>query len=302
MASTNEKTDTYKPAGFSRDFFAADEPSLNVEMVAATHPGKVRERNEDHYAVIRRTRSCEMLLTNLPADDVAFVDDRAYGILVADGVGGAKFGDFASQLVLETIFQSASLATNWLMKFKSLDAQEVQQRIDAYVSRIREAFREHTEVDPEKRVMGTTLTAAYLLPPHAIIAHIGDSRAYLARGGILTQITRDHTLAQAFIDAGANQEDVYKCRHILINSLDGIREEVVAEIMHVELVAGDRLLLCTDGLSDLVDAAQIASILSSNDLQTACNKLIESALDEGGKDNITVVLCDLSEPLSDEKS
>ncbi len=295
MTSAYEDTKDNFQTDNSQDFFAADEPTLNVELAASTHPGKVRERNEDHYAVIRRTRRCEMLMTNLPDNDVAFVENHAYGLLVADGVGGAKFGDFASQLVLETIFHAAGLATNWLMKFKSLDAQEVQSRIDAYVSRIQDSFRQHANLDPDKRQMGSTLTAAYLLPPHAIVAHVGDSRAYLLRDGVLTQITRDHTLAQAYLEGGAKLEDVKGCRHILINSLDGMRDEIVVEVMHVELQTGDRLLLCTDGLSDLVDADSMISVLSSNPLYIASEKLVELALDEGGKDNITVVLCAFSD-------
>jgi serine/threonine protein phosphatase PrpC len=205
MTDINEETKADFQTDFGRDFFADDQPVLQVEIAAATHVGKVRERNEDHYAVLRRTRGCEMLLTNL-ANEQEFTEDHAYVLLVADGVGGSQFGDLASELAIESLLQAARLATSWIMKFKDLDGQECQKRIGAYVDRIQDEFRKHGLMDPAKQHMGTTLTGAYLVPPHAIIAHIGDSRAYLFRDGLLTQVTRDQTLSQAFIDAGVEKE------------------------------------------------------------------------------------------------
>jgi protein phosphatase len=294
MSNPGEDTiDWVVPRTFADHFFAPDGPRFDVDLAAATHPGKVRSRNEDHYAVFRRTRSCEILSTNLELDESTFVDDQVYCLVVADGMGGAAFGDFASQLALSTMLELARRATSWVMKFTDLDAQEVRHRVDAYVDQIHKKLRDCSRADPRLRGMGTTLTCAYLLPPHAVFLHIGDSRAYLYRGGQLNQITRDQTLAQDMVDMGAAAEDVKRFGNLLTNSLGGEKDHVKAEVIHVELQAEDRLLLCTDGLNKMVDDATIAEVLKTGELQTACDQLVQVALDRGGKDNLTVVLCDL---------
>ena len=295
MTDINEETKADFGSEFGRDFFADDRPALQVKIAAATHVGLVRERNEDHYAVLRRTRGCEMLLTNLVKHH-EFADDHAYVVLVADGIGGSQFGDLASELAIETLINAARQATSWVMKFKDLDAQDCRERANAYVDQIQDAFRQQGLVDPQKSQMGTTLTCAYLVPPHAIFSQIGDSRAYLFRDGILTQLTRDQTLSQVFIDAGVEQEKVQGFGNVLMNSLGGRRDQVDVEMLHLELVAGDQLLLCSDGLTDLVAEEAIAGILSRCQQQSACDKLVQSALDAGGNDNITVVVCELSDP------
>ena len=294
MTDINEETKADFQTEFGRDFFADDTPGLNVKVAAASHVGKVRRRNEDHYAVLRRRRGCEMMLSNL-AKNYEYSDDLAYVLLVADGVGGYQFGDLASELAIETLLHAARLATSWVMKFKDLDAQDCRQRIEAYVDQIQDAFRRYAVMDPETTQMGTTLTGAYLVPPHAIIVNIGDSRAYLFRDGVLSQVTRDQTLSQAFIDAGAEKQKVQMFGNVLMNSLGGSRDQVDVEVQHLELQAGDQLLLCSDGLSDMVDDEAIASILSKQKLQSSCDELVEAALEAGGKDNITVIVCALAD-------
>jgi protein phosphatase len=281
------------PKKFADHFFAPDGPKFEVGLAAATHPGKVRPRNEDHYAVFRRTRGCEILSTNLKLDTLTFVDDHAYCMVVADGMGGAAFGDFASQLALSTMLELARRATSWVMKFTDLDAQEVRDRVSAYVDQIQKTLRDCSRADPRLRGMGTTLTCAYLLPPHVVFLHVGDSRAYLHRGGQLKQITRDQTLAQDMVDMGAAPEDVKRFGNLLTNSFGGEKDHVRAEVIHAELQAKDRLLLCTDGLNKMVDDQAIAEILETGEVQRACDQLVQAALERGGKDNITVVLCDL---------
>ena len=294
MPNSEKDTVVDVRGNFNHGFFASKSHGFNIGLVAATHVGKKRLRNEDHYAVFRRTRNCEMLMSNLPSDDVAFVKDEAFGILVADGIGGAEFGDFASQLAIETLLQAAGLATSWIMRFKDLDSQQIQERAAAYVDRIQSAFRHYVDEEPGKRTMGTTLTSAYLIPPHAIFAHIGDSRAYVFRKGKLTQITRDQTLAQSLIDAGAPPSQVKGLGHVLVNSLGIGRDQVDAEVKHVELSSGDRLLLCTDGLTDMVEDEVISETLAEENLQTACDVLLDLALNAGGKDNITLVICEIT--------
>ncbi len=292
MSDPLQDTVSFSPTeAFAERFFAPPVPPLSIEFGAATHPGRVRPNNEDHYAVVRRNRSSELLLTNLDTTDLTFTDDHAYILVVADGMGGANFGEFASSLALRTMFQLASQATSWVMKLTDFDRQHVRQRVGAYVQRMQAALREFTLHNPRFAGMGTTWTLAYLLPPHAIVVHVGDSRAYLFRDGELIQITHDETMAQAFIDAGLAPESVKKFGHILLNSFGGDKEEVCAQIHQIEFGPGDQLLLCTDGLSDMVSDDALAQQLQRRAKpQAACDALVSRALENGGKDNVTVVL------------
>lgn len=294
MAAFDEETVEFKiQKSFAEQFFAAHESRLEIRPAAATHVGKVRKRNEDHHAVIRSTRSRELLFTNLPKDVIAFPDDEVYGLIVADGIGGAASGDFASQLAVQTLFELTGRATSWVMKITDLNAQEIYQRVEAYISEIQKTLRTYGEANPEFAGMGTTWTSAHILGRHAIVVHIGDSRAYLYRDSELQIITRDQTLGQEMEDIGMPEEDVRRFRNILTNSLGGQSETVPAEVFHFEIEPGDRLLLCTDGLSDMVAAPLIAEVLGCESTpQSACDQLVERALDAGGTDNITVVLCD----------
>ncbi len=281
----------------SSEFFAPDHPPMDVRLGAATHPGNVRPHNEDHYAVFRRMRSCEMLLTNLPQDCSEFISDHSYGLMIADGMGGHAFGEVASKLALQTVFELFSRATSWVMKYTDLDGHEFQGRVDAYVKQIRQTFRKYGQADPNLSRMGTTLTAAFLLPPHVLFVNVGDSRAYVFRNGKLDQVTRDHTVAQQMIDAGSAPSAVRRFRHILTNSLGahGHGDHESAEVFHGDLLPGDRLLLCSDGLSDMADDPSIAAVMSNADPQTTCDLLVQLALERGGRDNVTVIVCDLLE-------
>lgn len=294
MSASENDTQVDARGNFKYNFFAHKGDEYHVELVATSHVGKKRMRNEDHYAVFSRTRNCEMLMSNLPSDDIAVVQDNAYGLVVADGIGGAEFGDFASQLAIETLLQAAELATSWVMKFKDLDVQQIRERAAAYVDRIQDAFRQYGMEEPGKKTMGTTLTAAYLMPPNAIVAHIGDSRVYIWRAGKLTQITKDQTLAQSLIDAGASEEKVRGFGNVLVNSLGSGRDEIDADVTHVEMESEDRILVCTDGLTDMVSDELISKALSEDNLQTACDVLLDAALQAGGKDNITLIIGKIS--------
>ena len=148
--------------------------------------------------------------------------------------------------------------------------------------------------DAELRGMGTTLTAARSFGRDLLITHVGDSRAYLLRAGRLHRLTRDHTYAQLLVDTGLLAPgDVAgsRHRHVLTNALGGSCEDVQVDTDRLQLEDGDRLLLCSDGLTDLVDDGTITDILReatrSND---ACERLVQRALENGGRDNVTVIV------------
>lgn len=270
--------------------FAGSQSKLVVQVASGTHQGKMRTRNEDHHAVIRRTRCAEMLSTNLPSDSWSFAKDEAYVLIVADGVGGAVSGDQASRLAVQTVLGVAENATSWMMKYHELEFDAFRARVEAYLEAIQKQFFDYAQRDPASSSMGTTLTAAVVLPPHALIVQIGDSRAYCLRDNQLQQLTRDQTLAQDLLDEGVAPEEARRYSNVLTNSLGGGANQVQAEIVHLELQANDRLMLCSDGLTDMVDDETIAQILADSEPQPACEQLIDRALDAGGKDNITVIV------------
>jgi protein phosphatase len=294
MATSNHDKDAAHPISherFTEKFFASSPHRMQLEFGAATHKGYVRAINEDHYVIVRRRRTNEIVRTNLPPDNLALSDDTAFGMIVADGMGGANFGEFASRLALQRMFELAQQATSWVMKYTDLDVQQIRLRVQAYVGEIQATLREYTDADPALAGMGTTWTSAHLLLPHVLVVHVGDSRAYLMHRGELHQITRDETVAQAYVDAGMDPSTVNKFRHLLLNSLGGDSDDVTAQIHQLEIEPGDKLLLCTDGLSGMVPDDQIASILQqSGTPQSACDMLISAALNSGGKDNVTAVL------------
>jgi len=194
-------------------------------------------------------------------------------------------------------FDLTDQASSWVMRLRSLAAQQIQERIDAYVTEMHRTLRTMGEADPELAGMGTTWTSIYVVGWNALVVQIGDSRAYLCRKQRLSQITRDQTLAQVLIDTGVPAEKTLGVKHILTNSLGGKSNVAVPSVDHVPLHDGDRLLLCTDGLTDHVSSNELAELLNSSlGPQPVCDALVQRALDHDGSDNITVVVADFHRP------
>jgi protein phosphatase len=155
---------------------------------------------------------------------------------------------------------------------------------------------------PRLAGMGTTLTVCYITGPELFVMHAGDSRAYLYRGGTLRRLTTDHTQAQRMIDSGLvapGSPEERKRRHVLTNVLGGPARDVDVDFDHHRLEDGDRLLLCTDGLTDLAEEPEIADLLERHPVPSnASHALIDLALERGAKDNVTAVIgrFEISEP------
>jgi protein phosphatase len=279
-------------------YFGPTAVPVHVEVGALSHAGKVRANNEDHFVVVRRRRSRDVLATNLPATLLRPVHDDAYALAVADGVGGAVFGEVASMLALQAGWELTAGAFKWHFKITESEAVELLEMLRVYGQLIHRRLQEASQADPRLRGMGTTITAAISIGLDAFLAHVGDSRAYLFRNGALELLTRDHTAAQQLVDAGAIGsvlEASRFLRHMLVNSLGGQRPEVEVDTRHVQLADGDALLVCSDGLTDMVPEAEIAEILRRGaEPQTAAQSLVQAALEQGGRDNVTVVLAKYS--------
>jgi PPM family protein phosphatase len=275
-------------------YFGPVTPEVRVDFGALSHPGKVRVQNEDHYAVVRRQRSREALLTNLPAGFLPRSSEEAYAMTVADGVGGAAFGELASRIVFRVAWELTGRAYKWSFKLTQEELAELAETVRIYGQLIHRELREHSAADPRMAGMATTLTSVLTAGCVGQVAHVGDSRAYLFRRGRMRQLTRDHTLAQRKVDEGSLsslEEASTLMRSVLTNCLGGDNVYVHVDVQPFQLGDGDRLLLCTDGLTDMVSAAEIAHTLSHvAEPQAACQALVDLALDHGGKDNVTVVL------------
>lgn len=287
---------------FPSRFFGPGQPPVRVEFGAVSHPGKVRSNNEDHFLIQRHRRTLSVLSTNLPEelrhDDR--VDEDAYCLAVADGMGGVAFGELASALALRTLTDLVLSAIKWSVKLTRREIAEADQKIQAYYDLIDQSLIDRSWSEPRTAGMGTTLTAAYTVGPMAFIAHAGDSRAYHFRESRLQRLTHDHTLAQELADVGAiDPEEIatHRLRNTLTNYLGGPREGVQPQVIHQRLADGDRLLLCTDGLTDLVCDEEISTLLKRHGSpQDACQALVDLALERGGKDNVTVLVGQYSVP------
>jgi protein phosphatase len=267
---------------------------FQVELAALSHPGKNRTRNEDRYLVLRMERSLKTVSTNLPEAALPRkLDETAYGMLVADGMGTMPAGDLASALAVRKLVELVIKTPDWIMKMNRRKAAVVKRRMTERFRQVDEALRQRAEKNPRLEGMSTTLTVACSLCADLFLGHIGNSRAYLLRGRVLHQLTRDHTLAQAMIDAGIGEAKnviVRGMRRVLTASLGTARPQVDPQVQHLKLCHGDQLLLCTSGLTESVDTETIRTILrSASSAEEACRALIENALSDGG-DNVTVVL------------
>lgn len=268
---------------------------MRVAFGARTHPGKVREQNEDNYLIVRRRRVRRVVRSSLPVELLPRPEQVAYSMAVADGIGGHAFGELASYLALRTGWDLGEDEVKWAVKMNDREARELTRKARVFFRLIHRTLHSTAVDQPRLRGMGTTLTIAYTVGARLFVLHAGDSRAYVSsRDGRLEQLTKDHTVGQALIDAGVAQPDspeVRRRRHALTNCLGGPALSVDVEVVQRQLEDGDRLLLCTDGLTDLVTDAEIAQHLAAHaDPDAACHALVEHALERGGKDNVTVVI------------
>jgi protein phosphatase len=269
--------------------------AVAVDAAGLTHTGLVRGSNEDHFLIGRLGRYFETVSTSLPPDDLpARADDASYSLIVADGMGGHAAGEVASRLAIREIMRLAFALPDWIVRLDDSTRDAAAARAQGRIEKLHELVVEGGQRDPELRGMGCSLTAARNLGRVLQIAHVGDSRAYLLRAGWLHRLTRDHTYVQALVDRGlmsTEEAATSRARHVLVNAVGGSADVVYVDVERVPLANGDRVLLCSDGLTDAVDDETIRTILAAAPTAAAaCDALVERALAGGGNDNITVVV------------
>ncbi len=239
-----------------------------MELVSLSDIGQVRSVNEDRC----------MTQGNINGLSIA---------IVADGMGGHNAGDIASQLAIDLVFEQLQSIS------VEMPIQTCMQLLHQAISQANQRIYELSNSNLEYRGMGTTLVVAVVYEKQFIIAHIGDSRAYLFQESRITQLTVDHSLVSELIKSGQispDEAEHHPRKHILTRAL-GTEIQIEVDMHRFDWMPGDVILLCTDGLSGLIDADQILHIVdSSQHLEEASHTLIHQALDAGGYDNITLAL------------
>ncbi|HET7824188.1 MAG TPA: Stp1/IreP family PP2C-type Ser/Thr phosphatase [Anaeromyxobacter sp.] len=252
-----------------------ESPTLRIEARGITDVGRRRDHNED-----------------------ALLVDEPLGLfIVADGMGGHAGGGTASRLAVETIQAAVRHAKEKEPEVfgsapESVEASPVPDVLREAVEEACAVIYRTAQGDPELAGMGTTVTAVLVDGRVAYVAHVGDSRCYLVRQGRIYQVSEDHSLVNEQLKAGAISADEAKhsrFKNIITRSV-GFEQQVQVDLMGLELEPGDALVVCCDGLSNLVDDPEILAVVGESTLDLAPGRLVALANDRGGDDNITVIV------------
>lgn len=270
-------------------------PSIAVDVAGLTDRGKVRSENQDHFLLARAGRFSRTLATSLPKGTVPDSSEvAAFVMIVADGMGGAAGGETASRTAITTLVHMILDTPDWMMKVDERSAQEILKRAANRYKALDAAIAERAKAEPALRGMGTTMTVAYSLDLDLFLAHVGDSRAYLLRQGVIRQLTRDHTQVQLLVEAGIltrEEAATHQLRNVLTSVLGGGKPLTEVELHRVKLAAGDALLLCTDGLHAEASEEEIAAALGgATSSIAACRSLLDLSMLHGAPDNVTLVV------------
>jgi len=255
-------------------------PVIRLSVAARSDVGRVRTSNEDSFTVAD-------LDTGLRIEDesaMTEMDVRERGVLmvVSDGMGGHAAGEVASALVVDSLRDSLGESGN----VESME-RLVEQAVQRANADVFEAAR-----DKSKEGMGATLTAVLVHKREAYIAEVGDSRAYVLRQGRLRQMTKDQSFVQVLLDSGAitsEQAKNFANKNWIVQAM-GLEPNVHVSLGRLQLRRGDRLLLCCDGLYNLVEDKELSEILADDNLSVACNRMIDLANERGGSDNVTAIV------------
>lgn len=266
---------------------------LRVIASGSTDKGRIRSNNQDQFIIATLTGTLWVEQSSFPQARVQCGTPQGHLFAVADGMGGHKGGEHASQLAVGAIETFLLGALGWLDRLSGHDTAVLDElrvalrRADATVAAAGRA-------QPELHEMGTTLTLAYSINDVLYLAHAGDSRCYLLRSGQLHQLTNDHTVTGELVAAGVIGEEAARThglRHLVTNVIGGGHPGVSVEVHKIDLGANDVVMLCSDGLTEVVNDDAIRQVLSTEPDPTTCaERLVYLANQGGGPDNITAVV------------
>jgi serine/threonine protein phosphatase PrpC len=272
----------------------APEQMLAVRSFGLTHPGKVRPKNEDQFLIAELSKTMWITQSSLPQPEMRRGAEQGHLFLVADGMGGHQAGEQASSLTLATIEAFMLDSLKWFFHLEGAEEKAVVSEFQTALRHADETLFAKAARHPELQGMGTTLTLAYGLGSELFVVHVGDSRCYLLRHDSLHRLTRDHTLIAELLQRGVLSPDEaarHPYRHVITNCVGGHEQGVEVEAHKLQLEPGDAILLCSDGLTDMLSDDAIHAIMhGEQDPRSACESLVAAANEQGGKDNITVIV------------
>ncbi len=258
-----------------------------MHVFGKTDVGRTREHNEDAYLIVDLTTNNSSLPT---APRTQGAGPKGSLFMVADGMGGAAAGEIASAMAVEAIL--AEIRANWVTS-AATDAEAFVLAIKTATKNANTQIFSYAAQHLEYRGMGTTATIAGLLGDTLYLAQVGDSRAYVVRRGVARQITKDQSLMQKLVEAGELTEEEAEHserRNIILQAL-GPEQNIRVDLTHQSVRRGDTLVICSDGLSSQVGKDAIADVVTEqDDIELACQELIDLANAKGGPDNITVII------------
>ncbi len=261
----------------------------DVDVAGLTHPGRVRDTNEDQFLIASVHQTLRVQDSSVPAASLGGLtsESRGYVFMVADGVGGRPDGEVASWTAVRAIAEHVTQTTR-VQALRGGAAQEAHFLEELQ----RSVAAGHAQVQAVAAGTATTFTMVVVVWPRAFLIHVGDSRCYRLRNGTLELLSQDQTMAAALVAAGALKEELAaesQWRHVLTSALGG--DEATPLTVPTDCLWDDVLLLCSDGLTKHVSDADIEAVLrEGQDAKTACQTLLDRALSAGGTDNITVVI------------
>lgn len=265
---------------------------VKVEFGAHSRVGAGRVTNEDHFLILRLGRHQEVVASTLPAADLPeLFDEHGYAIVVADGTGELGAGALASRVAISTLAHVAIHFGKWNLRVNARTAEDVANQAEFFYQRAAHAVERHGMSDPLLSGMTTTLTITFSAGDELFYAHVGDSHAYLFRDGELTRLTRYRSRDQSAADSAPRSTvDVSGLRHLLHDALGGGRGTPAVDVERVHLLDNDTILLCTDGLTAVLDEDSIAERLAHpRELNDLCKDLVDLAVSKGGGDATAVL-------------
>ena len=270
---------------------------LHIDASALSHVGTVRTQNEDQYLVANLTSAMEVVSATSCEERTYFGRKPASLFVVADGMGGHAAGEKASAIALASV---EAFVLDMLARLEPVGASSPAAMLEGAFRRADEAVHDKGQSRERLRGMGTTMTMALFQGRTVHLAHAGDSRAYLLRDGKLFRMTRDHTLVAELEAKGLltpEQVDQHPLKHVVTNVIGGGTLGVTPEVTTFPVKGGDRLLLCSDGLFDALVEAEIEYVLQSTPTPgEACGQLVDHALKNAAKDNVTALVVSFEEP------
>lgn len=281
----------------------AERPTRDsIDVFGLSEVGKVRTENQDHFLIASLHKTMNVIQTSLPDDAMGELTSpsRGYVFLVADGVGGMPGGRDASRTALSAIVDYVLRAMDLYVQLDPDVEPEFLAELQRSVELSHEAVREAGESDDERLGMATTLTMVCIRWPRGYLVHVGDSRCYRLRDGILELLTKDQTMAQAMVDAGAlspDQAEQSGLKHVLYSAIGATRADPFT--LTTDVRWDDVMLLCSDGVTKHVSDDEIReALLRQGSAESAARELVELALSRGGSDNTTVVVGRLNRPIT----